>query len=88
MLFVCVLAVGFSLRDGTLTTISPQVPALVPRPDRDRKSTCFCWLLVLTRTIQGNARLYGLQRDLNLTNQQFQWCLTIFFFPCACLQTS
>ncbi|EEP77001.1 predicted protein [Uncinocarpus reesii 1704] len=31
----------------------------------------------------GNARLQGLERDLQLSTQQFAWCLTIFFFPYA-----
>ncbi|PGG97669.1 hypothetical protein AJ79_09128 [Helicocarpus griseus UAMH5409] len=29
----------------------------------------------------GNAKLQNLERDLNLSPQQFAWCLTIFFFP-------
>jgi MFS family permease len=28
----------------------------------------------------GNAKIEGLQEDLNLTDSQYNWCLTVFFF--------
>ncbi|EFW17244.1 hypothetical protein D8B26_003972 [Coccidioides posadasii str. Silveira] len=37
----------------------------------------------IDRSNIGNARLQGLEKDLNLSPQQYAWCLTIFFFPYA-----
>ena len=44
---------------------------------------CVLYLLsFLDRSAIGNAKLYGLQTDLNLSNLDYQICLTVFFFPC------
>ena len=37
-------------------------------------------LSFLDRTSIGNAALYGLKTDLHIDDQQYLWCLTIFFF--------
>ncbi|KAI9318062.1 major facilitator superfamily domain-containing protein [Dichotomocladium elegans] len=37
-------------------------------------------LSYIDRSNIGNASLGGLQRDLGLTHQEYQWCLSIFFF--------
>ncbi|KKP07849.1 major facilitator superfamily transporter [Trichoderma harzianum] len=43
--------------------------------------TVFYLISFLDRSNIGNARLQGLEADLHLTPSQFNWCLTIFFFP-------
>jgi hypothetical protein len=44
---------------------------------------CVLYLLsFLDRSAIGNAKLYGLQKDLKLTSTQYNICLTVFFFPC------
>ncbi|KAH9019978.1 MFS general substrate transporter [Lactarius pseudohatsudake] len=37
----------------------------------------------LDRGSIGNARLYGMQKDLNITDKQYLMALTVFFFPYA-----
>lgn len=37
----------------------------------------------MDRTNVGNARLLHLEADLGLSPQQYNWCLTVFFFPYA-----
>lgn len=45
---------------------------------------CVLYLMsFLDRSAIGNARLYGLEKELNLTSQQYNLALTIFFFPYA-----
>lgn len=45
---------------------------------------CVLYLLsFLDRSAIGNARLYGLEKELNLTSQQYNMALTVFFFPYA-----
>lgn len=39
-------------------------------------------LSVLDRSNIGNARIAGMQQDLNLTGNKYQWFLTIFYIPC------
>ncbi|SNX84436.1 related to allantoate permease [Melanopsichium pennsylvanicum] len=39
------------------------------------------WLCVLSAI--GNARLYGLEKELNITSDQYNIALTVFFFPYA-----
>lgn len=34
----------------------------------------------------GNAKIEGLQEDLNLTDDQYNWCLTAFFFTYAAFE--
>lgn len=34
----------------------------------------------------GNAKIEGLQEDLNLTGDQYNWCLTVFFFTYAAFE--
>ncbi len=49
---------------------------------------CVLYLLsFLDRSAIGNAKLYGLQKDLHLTSTQYNLCLTVFFFPCGCFST-
>ncbi|KAF8340726.1 MFS general substrate transporter [Cantharellus anzutake] len=44
----------------------------------------FLYLLsFLDRTSIGNASLYGLKKDLKISDQQYLWALTIFFFSYA-----
>ncbi|KAI0954507.1 hypothetical protein AcW1_006382 [Taiwanofungus camphoratus] len=44
----------------------------------------FLYLLsFLDRTSIGNARLYGMEKDLHISDQQYLIALTIFFFPYA-----
>jgi hypothetical protein len=40
-------------------------------------------LSFLDRGNIGNARIEGLVEDLNMTGPQYNWCLTVFFFPYA-----
>ncbi|PWN47220.1 MFS general substrate transporter [Violaceomyces palustris] len=40
-------------------------------------------LSFLDRSAIGNAKLYGLEKELKLTDEQYNLCLTIFFFPYA-----
>ncbi|KAG5297267.1 high-affinity nicotinic acid transporter [Histoplasma ohiense] len=40
-------------------------------------------LAFLDRGNIGNARIEGLEADLRLTGSQYNWCLTVFFFPYA-----
>ncbi len=45
---------------------------------------CVLYLLsFLDRSAIGNARLYGLEKELKLTSQQYNMALTVFFFPYA-----
>lgn len=45
---------------------------------------CVLYLLsFLDRAAIGNARLYGLEKELKLTSQQYGLALTVFFFPYA-----
>ncbi|ORZ24380.1 major facilitator superfamily domain-containing protein [Absidia repens] len=42
---------------------------------------CLLYLLsYLDRSNIGNAKLGGLEEDLGLTSQEYQWCLSIFYF--------
>lgn len=34
----------------------------------------------------GNAKIEGLQEDLNMTSDQYNWCLTVFFFSYAAFE--
>ena len=34
----------------------------------------------------GNAKIEGLQEDLNMTGDQYNWCLTVFFFTYAAFE--
>ncbi|KAF8815171.1 MFS general substrate transporter [Phlegmacium glaucopus] len=43
--------------------------------------TMFYFLLYLDRTNIGNARVAGLQKDLHLTDEQYQICLSVFYVP-------
>ncbi|KAK4155740.1 major facilitator superfamily domain-containing protein [Chaetomidium leptoderma] len=43
-------------------------------------------LSFLDRGNIGNAKIEGLQEDLNLTDGQYNWCLTAFFFPYAAFE--
>ncbi|QYT01737.1 Major Facilitator Superfamily protein [Trichoderma simmonsii] len=43
--------------------------------------TVFYLISFMDRSNIGNARLQGLEADLHLSPSQFNWCLTIFFFP-------
>jgi hypothetical protein len=40
-------------------------------------------LSFLDRGNIGNARIEGLVEDLNMSGPQYNWCLTVFFFPYA-----
>jgi len=40
-------------------------------------------LSVLDRSNIGNARIAGMQTDLNLVGNQYNWLLTIFYIPCT-----
>jgi hypothetical protein len=40
-------------------------------------------LSVLDRSNIGNAKIAGMQEDLNLTGNDYQWLLTIFYIPCT-----
>lgn len=40
-------------------------------------------LSVLDRSNIGNAKIAGMQQDLNLTGNDYQWLLTIFYIPCT-----
>lgn len=45
---------------------------------------CVLYLLsFLDRSAIGNARLYGLEKELNLSSQEYNLALTVFFFPYA-----
>jgi MFS family permease len=45
---------------------------------------CVLYLLsFLDRSAIGNARLYGLEKELKLSSQQYNMALTVFFFPYA-----
>lgn len=45
---------------------------------------CVLYLLsFLDRSAIGNARLYGLEKELKLTPEQYNIALTVFFFPYA-----
>jgi hypothetical protein len=39
-------------------------------------------LSVLDRSNVGNARIAGMQTDLNLYGNRYNWLLTIFYIPC------
>ncbi|KAK4109231.1 MFS general substrate transporter [Canariomyces notabilis] len=43
-------------------------------------------LSFLDRGNIGNAKIEGLQEDLNLTNDEYNWCLTAFFFTYAAFE--
>jgi sugar phosphate permease len=43
-------------------------------------------LSFLDRGNIGNAKIEGLQEDLNMTNDQYNWCLTVFFFTYAAFE--
>jgi hypothetical protein len=45
--------------------------------------TVIYMLAVLDRSNIGNAKIAGMQQDLNLTGNDYQWLLTIFYIPCA-----
>jgi hypothetical protein len=45
--------------------------------------TVIYMLSVLDRSNIGNAKIAGMQEDLNLTGNEYQWLLTIFYIPCA-----
>lgn len=34
----------------------------------------------------GNARIEGLEKDLGISAQQYQWCLSVFFFAYAAFE--
>ena len=42
--------------------------------------------MLITMFLVGNARTLGMQKDLNLTDSQWNLCLTIFFFPYAAFE--
>ncbi|KAM0807776.1 hypothetical protein AB5N19_08116 [Seiridium cardinale] len=43
-------------------------------------------LSFLDRGNIGNAKIEGLQEDLNMTADQYNWCLTVFFFSYAAFE--
>ncbi|KAH7231472.1 hypothetical protein FSOLCH5_015210 [Fusarium solani] len=43
-------------------------------------------LSFLDRGNIGNAKIEGLQEDLNMTGDQYNWCLTVFFFTYAAFE--
>ena len=43
-------------------------------------------LIVLEGGNIGNAKIEGLQDDLNMTDDQYNWCLTVFFFTYAAFE--
>lgn len=43
-------------------------------------------LSFLDRGNIGNAKIEGLQEDLNMTSDQYNWCLTVFFFTYAAFE--
>lgn len=43
-------------------------------------------LSFLDRGNIGNAKIEGLQEDLNMTDDQYNWCLTVFFFTYAAFE--
>ncbi|KAJ6157525.1 hypothetical protein N7470_005117 [Penicillium chermesinum] len=43
-------------------------------------------LSFLDRGNIGNAKIQGLATDLGLEGQQYNWCLTVFFFPYSFLE--
>lgn len=43
--------------------------------------TALYLLSFLDRGNIGNAKIEGMAEDLHLTGAQYNWCLTIFFFP-------
>ncbi|KAK6209132.1 hypothetical protein LQW54_006586 [Pestalotiopsis sp. IQ-011] len=43
-------------------------------------------LSFLDRGNIGNAKIEGLQEDLNMTSDQYNWCLTVFFFSYAAFE--
>ncbi|KAL6882457.1 major facilitator superfamily domain-containing protein [Trichoderma longibrachiatum] len=43
-------------------------------------------LSFLDRGNIGNAKIEGLQEDLNMTPEQYNWCLTVFFFTYAAFE--
>lgn len=45
--------------------------------------TVLYMLSVLDRSNIGNARIAGMSTDLNLTSDQYDWLLTIFYIPCT-----
>lgn len=45
--------------------------------------TVIYMLSVLDRSNIGNAKIAGMQEDLNLTGNDYQWLLTIFYIPCT-----
>jgi hypothetical protein len=42
--------------------------------------------MLISDPLVGNARTLGMQKDLNLTDKQWNLCLTIFFFPYAAFE--
>jgi hypothetical protein len=45
--------------------------------------TVIYMLSVLDRSNIGNAKIAGMEQDLNLTGDEYQWLLTIFYIPCT-----
>jgi len=45
--------------------------------------TVLYMLSVLDRSNIGNARIAGMSTDLDLTSDQYDWLLTIFYIPCT-----
>lgn len=43
-------------------------------------------LSFLDRGNIGNAKIEGLQEDLNMSDDQYNWCLTVFFFTYAAFE--
>jgi len=48
---------------------------------------CLYMLSVLDRSNVGNARIAGMQTDLDLTGDRYDWLLTIFYIPCMTRST-
>ncbi|KAK8869059.1 ProP Permease major facilitator superfamily [Apiospora arundinis] len=76
------------------TGISPVVDAetekrLLKKLDR-RIIPCICWIYLMNfmdRVGIGNARLYGLEKDLNLTGDQYQIAVCILFVTYCLFET-